>query len=105
MGKRAKLGIKTHMLGPYSDGFYEWASEHDQELNRDVTWFPPKSYTAPVEISTYGDKVSLISFGKETVGTIVESPQIAEAFRQVFDLMKTGAEAQLPDKNKSDSVE
>ena len=36
--------------------------------------------------------VSLISFGKEAIGTIIESPQIAEAFREIFAMAQVGAE-------------
>ena len=34
-------------------------------------------YTAPVEIDIFGDKVAILSFGKELVGMIAESKQIA----------------------------
>jgi hypothetical protein len=45
-------------------------------------------YNAPVEIDVYGDRVALISFGIELIGTIIESPQIAQAFRQLFLLIQ-----------------
>jgi hypothetical protein len=91
MQKRAKLGINAHGLAPYFPSAAEWARQHDKELKRNMSWFPPKAYSSPVEISIYGDKVSLISFGKEAVGTIIESPQIAEALKQVFDIAKVGS--------------
>jgi hypothetical protein len=52
----------------------------------------PDHYTAPVEISSYGDKVSILSFGDEAIGMIIDSPQIAEANRQLFNLARLGAE-------------
>lgn len=91
MQKRAKRGIKAHGLAPYTTGTFEYGQKNDKELNRDMAWFPPEAYKAPVEISIYGDKVSLISFGKEAIGTIIESPQIAEALRELFQMAKLGA--------------
>jgi len=95
MQKRAKAGLIAHGLAPGFPSAIEWAKENDNELKRDMAWFPPKAYTAPVEISIYGDKVSLISFGEEAIGSIIESPQIAQALRQVFEMAKLGAEQMM----------
>jgi sugar-specific transcriptional regulator TrmB len=91
MEARAKEGIKTIGLLPYDLKSKLWAKKNDARLNREVSWYPDKAYTAPVEIAMYGDKVSIISFGKETVGTILESPQIAQALRELFGMAKIGA--------------
>jgi len=45
-----------------------------------------------VEVNVYGNKVSFISFGDETVGTIIESPQIAQAMRELYAMAQIGAE-------------
>ncbi len=91
MEERSAKGIETELLAPALPAAVSWAKAHDEQLKRKVSWLPPKAYTAPVEISIYGDKASLISFGAEAVGVIIESPQIAEALRQVFALAKVGA--------------
>lgn len=91
MQERAKLGITAHGLAPFSDGTYEYARQNDEKLKRDMAWFPADAYKSPVEIAVYGNKVSLISFGEEAVGTIIESPQIAEALREIFALAKVGS--------------
>jgi Sugar-specific transcriptional regulator TrmB len=98
MQKRAKRDITAHGLAPYTAGTYEYAQKNDKELKRDMAWFPPNAYTAPVEISIYGDKVSLISFGKEAIGTIIESPQIAQALRELFEMAKLGAKEMMAEK-------
>ncbi len=54
------------------------------------TWIPAGDYTAPVEWGIYGNKMSIISFGREAMGMIIESPQIAEAMRQLFGLISSG---------------
>lgn len=100
MRKRAKKDIKAHGLAPYMAGTFEYAQKNDKDLRRDMAWFPPKAYTAPVEISIYGDKVSLISFGKEAIGTIIESPQIAQALREIFQMAKLGANEMMHKKSR-----
>ncbi len=91
MGKRAECGITTHALLPLDPGARDWAKQHDGELMRKSSWYPVRAYTAPVEIAAYGNKVSFISFGDETVGTILESPQIAAAIKQLIGMARVGA--------------
>jgi hypothetical protein len=38
----------------------------------------------------YGDKLAILSYGHEAIGMIIESPQIAEGFRQLLDLAEEG---------------
>lgn len=95
MEKRAKQGIITHGLLPLDPGSFAWAKKHDKHLKREVSWYPHEAYTAPVEIAIYGDKVSIISFGNEAVGTILENPQIAHALRDLFNMAKIGAQQLL----------
>src|SRR6266540_395960 len=59
------------------------------------TWYEPEDYTAPVEWSVFGDKVSAIYFGQEAIGMIIDSPQIAESLRQIFALLDRGLRRQL----------
>jgi sugar-specific transcriptional regulator TrmB len=99
MDERARRGIKTYGLMPFDLGSYSFAKKNDKRLNRDIVWYPREAYTAPVEITAYGDKVSIISFGEEAAGTILESPQIAEAIKQLHGMAKIGAEKLLKDKN------
>lgn len=66
--------------------------EDDNAVLMQRTWVDATKYTAPVEIDMYGNKVALLSFGKELVGVIIESQQIAEALKQIFELARLGAE-------------
>lgn len=88
---RAQGGIKTDGLMPFDLRSYRFARRNDKRLNRTTTWYPKDAYTAPVEIAIYGNKVSIISFGNETIGMILESPQIAQALRELFGMAKLGA--------------
>lgn len=95
---RAKLDITSQLLAPALPGPMNWAKENDERLKRTVTWFPPAAYTAPVEINVYGNKVSFISFGDEAIGTIIESPQVAQAMRELYVMAQRGAKAMMDDK-------
>lgn len=63
----------------------------DKETLIARTWVEKSEYSSPVEIDIYGNKVAILSFGKELIGTVVESPQIADAMRDLFVLAKKGA--------------
>jgi len=97
--KKSKLNINTYMIN----------SQENREIYNDKTdklyktcrtQVNPDQYSANVEISTYGDKVSIISFGEEAIGMIIDSPQIAEANRQIFNLARSGAESTTKKKSR-----
>ncbi len=92
LDKGAQLGITLDVLGPAWPEAIDWANKNKNRHNRINSWVPVEYYTAPVEICVYSDKVSMISFAKETVGIIIESPQIAESMRQLYKLAKIGGE-------------
>ena len=84
--RRVKAGINVVALSPETP-----LSNHDPAIDRQWlytrTWLPEGSYNAPVEIDVYGNKVALLSFENEAIGTVIQSPQIADAMRQLFDLL------------------
>lgn len=45
---------------------------------------PPKEYDLPVEIDIFGNKVAFINYNKNGMSTLIESPEIADAMRQMF---------------------
>lgn len=63
--------------------------ESDKLMLLNRTWITPEDYNEPVEWVAYGDKLAIISFGKEVMGTVIQSPQIAEAFRKLYALLDT----------------
>ncbi len=93
MEQRAKLGIKAHGIEPAEEDNIHYGQENDKRMLRDMTWAPREAFTAPVNIYVYGNKTALISYGEEVIGTIIESPQIAEAMTQIFGLVRDGLRA------------
>lgn len=87
--KKAKLGIQTHMINPQTDKTL-WNNETNKQYKTTIIQANLEQYNSKVEISTYGNKVSIISFGEEIIGMIIDSPQIAEAHRQLFNLSVLG---------------
>ncbi|HEY8999479.1 MAG TPA: helix-turn-helix domain-containing protein [Candidatus Saccharimonadales bacterium] len=83
--KRSLLGIQTIGLTPDVP-----SANHDPTVDLKNkftrTWIAADAYTANVEWNIAGDKVALISYGKEAMAVVIESAQIAESFRQVFSL-------------------
>lgn len=86
--KRSELGITTHAITPnVASAVHNIDVDKLNKFNR--TWIPAYAYTGNVEWDIYGNKVALISYGDEAIGMIIESPQIAESCRQLFNLLRT----------------
>jgi len=84
--KRADKGIRTFALTPDSlEVVHNQA--RDEELLITRTILPKGYYTGAAEIDVYGSKVAFISFGETQMATIIDSPPIAEAMRQVLTLL------------------
>jgi sugar-specific transcriptional regulator TrmB len=62
-------------------------AESDRLMMLERTWITTDDYNEPVEWVAYGDKLAIISFGKEVMGMVIQSPQIAEAFRKLYKLL------------------
>ncbi|MCC7543576.1 hypothetical protein IT415_02610 [bacterium] len=95
INKRHELGLKVHGIEAAEADVIKYARENDQRLGREMAWYPPNTYDEPVNIYTYGNKVAIISYAEETIGVLIESPQIAAAFKQLHAIVKVGAETLL----------
>lgn len=90
--KRHELGLKVHGIEPAEKDSMRYALQNDERLGREMSWLPRSAYDEPVNIYTYGNKTAIISYAEETIGVLIESPQIAAAFRQLHSIVKVGAE-------------
>jgi sugar-specific transcriptional regulator TrmB len=83
-----KLGIHTYAITPDTPRARKMAtSGRDQEINFHRTFMPAEAYTAPIAVHIYGNKVAFIQFGETPMTTIVESPHLAEAMRQIHKML------------------
>jgi hypothetical protein len=85
-----KAGIKRKAFTPDAPETPIDIKKSDKEMLLERTWYLQKDYTAPVEWSVFGNKTSIISFGKEAIGIVIDSEQIAESIRQLFRLLDEG---------------
>lgn len=95
--KLAKLGIKRRAIiqdQPARASIPEHErtpiAESDKAMLLTRIWINVEDYDEPVEWAVYGNKLAIISFGEEAIGMIIESPQIAQAFRQMYGLLEEG---------------
>jgi len=61
--------------------------ESDRAMLIERTWVQEGDLSEPVEWVLYGNKLSIMSLGDEQFGMIIESPQIAASFRQIYNLL------------------
>ena len=85
---RAALDIHTYALTPMSEYAARGIrSGSDEEHLMHRTIFPENTYTEPVEIQIYGDKLAFIAYGETQMATIITSPPIAAAMRQLHQMI------------------
>lgn len=87
--KRAAKGIKTIALTPATPHAKQYATDGtDEKYLFERTMMPEDAYTSPVEVMIYGKKVALISYGEAETITVITSPLIVAAFREIFLMLQ-----------------
>ena len=90
--RRAKLGIKSRTISPPG---IRHPSLGEQELLRELRFFPRETFSLPTEISIYGDKVALVSLRKDLIASVIQGKDIAETFRILFEIVWKNAKIEL----------
>ena len=97
--KRAILGIHTYALTPVNNrAVRHTRSGGDNSWSFERTWMPKDAYTATAEVQVYGDKVAICTYGETQMSTIITSPAIAEAMRQILKIMMDYYKKTFPQK-------
>lgn len=73
--------IKRHGITP--DKSTQSAQDHALER----TWIRGEDYTAPVEWSVSGESLLIVIFGDEPHAITIENPMVADAFRQLWQVL------------------
>ena len=85
----AENGITTYALTPdYPEARAYAADGTDKKMKFDRVFMPANAYTGKVEIDVYGNKVAMITFGETQMATIISSPAIADAMRQIINMLR-----------------
>lgn len=85
-----QAGVKRRALTPDTESAPRDYKETDPLVLLERTWLKRDDYTAPVEWGVFDDKLYIISYGREALGISIESKQIADAFRQLYELLERG---------------
>lgn len=92
--RRASKGIFIRAIVPKTEIGIE-RSSHDKEEARDIAFVPKDKYYFSPEINIYDNKVMIASW-REKLGIIIESAEIADAMKKIYEL--SWAEAKRLDK-------
>lgn len=87
------LGIHTYALTPFTK---RYSRERDEEINFHRVWMEDGMYDAPVAIHVYGEKVAFVAFGEQLMATVITSPLISEAVRQMIKMMMEYCKLTIP---------
>jgi len=89
VSKRVKKKIFLRGICPNDDAGKTVHSQ-DKKYNREMRLIPKDKFNFTNEINIYDDKVAIISFKDELIGMIIESKEIANSQRAIFDLCWSG---------------
>jgi len=85
VAKRAKKKIFLKGICP-NDNVGKRVHDEDEKYQREMRLIPADTFKFTNEINIYDDKVSIISFKDELIGMIIESSEIANSQRAIFDM-------------------
>jgi sugar-specific transcriptional regulator TrmB len=85
VSKRAEKQIFLRGICP-KDRAGEIVKAQDEKYHREMRLIPRDRFNFTNEINIYDDKVSIISFKDELIGMIIESVEIANSQRAIFDM-------------------
>lgn len=83
--KRAKKKIFLKGICP-NDKKGKIVHSEDKKYNREMRLVPVDKFNFTNEINIYDDKVAIISFKEELIGMIIESIEIANSQRAIFEM-------------------
>jgi predicted transcriptional regulator len=88
----AQHGVEKYAITPdMSAG--AGSPERDARTKLHRTWARQEDYNAPVEWSVSGSSLLIVLFGKEPHAITITNPLIADAFRQIWQMINTMLQA------------
>ncbi|MFA6315127.1 MAG: helix-turn-helix domain-containing protein [Candidatus Paceibacterota bacterium] len=82
--RRAGKNISIRAIVPKTQAGDE-RREHDKEEKREIAFIPSETYYFTPEINIYDNKVMIASW-KEKLGIMIESAEIADAMKKMYEL-------------------
>ena len=93
--RRAEKNILIRAIVPKNSGGEE-RKAYDAEEKREIALVPPEKYYFSPEINIYDNKIMIASW-REKLGVVIESAEIADAMKKIYEL--AWAEAKRLDEN------
>jgi HTH-type transcriptional regulator, sugar sensing transcriptional regulator len=87
--RRAKKGLNIKGIVPLTPAALE-RQKHNKEEAREMAYVPADKYYFSPEIDMYDNKLMIASW-KEKLGIIIESREITDAMKKIFELAWIGA--------------
>jgi len=82
--RRAGKNISIRAIVPQTPTSEE-RGRHDAEEKREIAFVPPEKYSFLPEINIYDNKIMIASW-REKLGVIIESAEIADAMKKIYEL-------------------
>lgn len=89
--ERVKIGISMRFIAPDNPETMEYIKQ-DKKQKRQTRAVPAELFPFSAEVDIYGNKVAIITLGKEMAAVILESEDIAKTFRMFFELSWRGTQ-------------
>ncbi len=86
VAERAKKKIRIHIIAPDSLTTRQWKKDAIKDL-RQVKIIPAKDFRFKGDTEIYANKVALISYAENFLGVIIESKEIHEMQKTMFELL------------------
>ena len=85
---KERVKHRIHLRGIAPDDEYGFKVKNlDPESNREIRLIAKEQYNFTNEINIYGNKVAIVSFKDELIGMIIESHEIANTQRAIFNMV------------------
>jgi len=82
--RRVKKGIFSKLI--YTGSAGKILKESDPEMMREAKYVPPERFPFTCDVAIYGNRVAVSALRKKPMGVIIESQEIADSFRAIFNL-------------------
>jgi len=83
--RRVERGIHIRAVGPKSKEAEYYRNRGKQDL-RDLR-YTPEGFNFSTEVNIYNNKVAVMTFGKERIGILIESKEIANTWKVAFEII------------------
>ena len=88
--RRARSEIHAKTI--YTSARGKILKENDQEILREARFIPPEKFPFTCDLAIYGNIIAISALRKKPLGVVIESEEMADSFRAIFNLAWEAAE-------------